>query len=163
DTGPVLRRLELPLDHADVAAALADYAHRGAEELVAAFDELAAGTAKESPQAGQASHADKITVADAHLDLTAPAEPVIDRAPGTSPGLGPGRDVDGKRTSLIGLRPAPDAAVSAEAGQRRSWNGTPVLRCGDGWVRVAEIQPFGKPRMAAADYLRGHGDIRFDV
>src|SRR5699024_8209774 len=64
---------------------------------------------------------------------------------------------------LFGLTPAPDAAVSGEAGQLRSWNGTPVLRCGDGWVRVAEIQPFGKPRMAAADSLRGHGDIRFDL
>lgn len=163
DTGPVLRRLELPLDHADVAAALDDYAHRGAEELVAAFDELAAGTAKESPQTGQASHADKITVADAHLDLTAPAEAVIDRARGTSPSPGPWVELDGKRTKLFGLTPAPDAAVSGEAGQLRSWNGTPVLRCGDGWVRVAEIQPFGKPRMAAADYLRGHGDIRFDL
>src|SRR5699024_2221513 len=82
DTGPVLGPHAPPPDHADVAAALDDYAHRGAEELVAAFGELAAGTAKESPQTGQASHADKITVADAHLDLTAPAEAVIDRARG---------------------------------------------------------------------------------
>src|SRR5699024_12156058 len=75
DTGPVLRRLELPLDHADVAAALADSAHRGAEELVAAFDELAAGPAKESPQPGQARHPDKITFPAAHLDPPAPAAP----------------------------------------------------------------------------------------
>src|SRR5699024_12244653 len=104
-----------------------DYAHRGAEELVAAFDELAAGTAKESPQTGQASHADKITVADAHLDLTAPAEAVIDRARGTSPSPGPWADLDGKRTKLFGLTPAPDAAVSGAAGQLRGSAGPPGL------------------------------------
>ena len=48
DTGPVLRRLELDLDHPDVAAALDDYARRGAVELVTAFDSLAAGTAVET-------------------------------------------------------------------------------------------------------------------
>src|SRR5699024_7578153 len=143
--------------------ALDDYAHRGAEELVAAFDELAAGTAKEAPQTGQASHADKITVADAHLDLTAPAEAAIDRARGTSPSPGRWAELDAKRTKVFGLTPAAEAAVSGEAGQLRSWNGTPVLRCGDGWVRVAESHPCGQPRRAAADYLRGHGDIRFDL
>src|SRR5699024_2738996 len=85
DTGPVLRRLELPLDHADVAAARNDYADRGAEELVAAFHDLAARTATESPQTGHGSQADNVTVAAAHLDLPAPAEAVIDRARGTSP------------------------------------------------------------------------------
>src|SRR5699024_9386097 len=112
---------------------------------------------------GQASHADKITVADAHLDLTAPAEAVIDRARGTSPSPGPWVALDEKRTKLFGLTPAPDPAVSGEAGPLRSWNETPVLRCGPGWVRVAEIQRVGKRRLAAADYLRGHGDIRFDL
>src|SRR5699024_7534938 len=99
DTGPVLRRLELPLDHADVAAVadpLDDYAHGEAEEIDAAYHELAAGTAKETPRTGQASHADKLTVADAHRDLTAPAEAVIDRARGTSPSPGPWVELDGK-------------------------------------------------------------------
>lgn len=27
-------------------------------------------------------------------------------------------------------------------------------------MSVSEIQPFGKGRMPAADYLRGHGDAR---
>ncbi|UVI34495.1 methionyl-tRNA formyltransferase [Brevibacterium spongiae] len=165
DTGPVLRRLELDLDHPDVAAALDDYARRGAPELVAAMNDLAAGTAVETPQTGAASHAEKITVADAHLDLASPAARVIDRARGTSPAPGPWVEFGGKRTKLFGLAAPPDgidAAGEAPVGTLTSWNKTPVLRCGDGWVTVAEIQPFGKPRMAAADFLRGHGDITFD-
>jgi methionyl-tRNA formyltransferase len=162
DTGPVLRRLELDLDQPDVSAALADYARAGAPELVAALDDLEAGTAEETPQEGEGTHAEKITVADAHLDLSQPAERVIDRSRGTSPSPGPWVELDGKRTKLFGLTPAPEVTADGEVGDLRTWDKTPVLRCGDGWVRVAEIQPFGKPRMAAADYLRGHGDIRFD-
>lgn len=162
DTGPVLRRLELPLDHADVAEALDDYAHRGAPELVAAFDDLAAGTAVMTPQTGEPSHAEKITVTDAHLDLSASTAEVIDRARGTSPAPGPWVELDGKRTKLFGLTPAPEATASGPVGELTTWQQRPVLRCGDGWVRVEQIQPFGKPRMNAADFLRGRGDVTFD-
>lgn len=162
DTGPVLRRLELPLDHPDVAAALDDYAHRGAPELVAAFDELAAGTATLSPQIGESSHAEKITVTDAHLDLSAPAAHVIDRARGTSPAPGPWVELDGRRTKLFGLTPAPEVNAAGAVGELTTWNQQPVLRCGDGWVRLEQIQPFGKARMDAADFLRGRGNVTFD-
>lgn len=162
DSGPVLRRLELDLDHPDVAAALDDYAHRGAPELVAALDDLAAGTAVETPQTGEGSHAEKITVADAHLDLSAPAAQVIDRARGTSPAPGPWVELDGKRTKLFGLTPAPEVMASGAVGELTTWQQQPVLRCGDGWVRVEEIQPFGKARMNTADFLRGRGDVSFD-
>ena len=162
DTGPVLRRLELPLDHPDVASALEDYARRGAPELVAAFDDLAAGTAVETPQSGESSHAEKITVNDAHLDLSAPAAQVIDRARGTSPAPGPWVELDGKRTKLFGLTPAPEVTASGTVGELTTWQQQQVLRCGDGWVLVDEVQPFGKPRMNAADFLRGRGDVTFD-
>ena len=162
DTGPVLRRLELPLDHPDVGSALEEYARRGAPELVAAFDDLAAGTAVETPQSGESSHAEKITVVDAHLDLSAPAARVIDRARGTSPAPGPWVELDGKRTKLFGLSPAPEVTTPGAVGQLTTWQHQPVLRCGDGWVRVEQIQPFGKARMATADFLRGRGDVTFD-
>ncbi|SIJ54350.1 Uncharacterised protein [Mycobacteroides abscessus subsp. abscessus] len=38
-----------------------------------------------------------------------------------------------------------------------------MLGAGDGWAGVSEIQPFGKGRMPAADYLRGHGEVRIDT
>ena len=39
----------------------------------------------------------------------------------------------------------------------------PVVGTGDGAVSVTGIQPFGKPRMSALDFHRGHGDIDFDL
>lgn len=162
DSGPVLRRLELPLDHPDVAAALDDYAHRGAAELVAAFDDLADGTAVMTPQSGAATHADKIDVADAFLDFSDSARAIIDRSRGVSPSPGPWANIGGKRTKLFGLSPAADLTTPTEVGLLTSWQKTAVLGCSDGWVHVEEIQPFGKARMAAVDFLRGHGEIRFD-
>ncbi len=176
DTGDVVRTRTLPLDQADAAAALAAYAAVGAGELVAAFDDLAAGTADFTPQdaliaaGAQPSHAEKITAADAHLDLTRPGSEVIARSRGVSPAPGPWVTVDGKRTKLFGLTPvggdaAPTQAptASAEVGLLTSHDGAAVLGVGDGWLRVSEIQPFGKPRMSAADYLRGHGEVRIDA
>ena len=162
DSGPVLRRLELPLDHPDVATALDDYAHRGAAELVAAFDDLAAGAADLTPQSGQSTHADKIDISDAHLDFTHTARAVIDRSRGVSPSPGPWAEIDGKRTKLFGLAPAPHITIAPEPGLLTTWQKMAVLGCGDGWVSVEQIQPFGKARMASVDFLRGHGDIRFD-
>lgn len=168
DTGPVLRRRELELDQPDVATALGDYARVGAGELVAAFDELAAGTAELTAQstlseAGeQASHAEKITVDDAHLDFTHTAQAIIDRTRGTSPAPGPWAEIAGKRTKLFGLSPADEVDAKPEPGLLTTREKTAVLGCGDGWIAVAEIQPFGKPRMAAVDFLRGHGEVRFD-
>ncbi|MCI4012062.1 methionyl-tRNA formyltransferase [Brevibacterium sp. ZH18] len=162
DSGPLLRRLELPLDHPDVAAALADYAVKGAPELVAAFDDLEAGTAVLSLQTGQPSHADKITVDDAHLDFSTTAAAVIDRSRGVSPAPGPWAEVDGKRTKIFGLALASADIGASEPGLLTTWNKTAVLGCADAWVTVDTIQPFGKARMAAVDFLRGHGDVRFD-
>ncbi|MGO2035782.1 MAG: methionyl-tRNA formyltransferase [Brevibacterium sp.] len=168
DTGPVLRRRELALDQPDVATALDDYAHAGAGELVAAFDDLAAGTADFTEQAAlidageAASHAEKITVDDAHLDFTHTAEAIIDRSRGTSPAPGPWAEISGKRTKLFGLGPAAEVDIPPEPGLLTTRDRTAVLGCGDGWIAVSEIQPFGKARMAAVDFLRGHGEVRFD-
>ena len=162
DSGPLLRTLGLPLDHSDVASALDDYAHRGAPELIAAFDELEAGTAVLTPQSGEPSHADKIDIDDAHLDFTQSARSVIDRSRGVSPSPGPWAKIEGKRTKLFGLQPAPEVTSAVEPGLLTSWQKTAVLGCGDAWVSVDWIQPFGKARMAVVDFLRGHGDIRFD-
>ena len=86
ELGDVVRALPLPLGQPDAASALSAYAAAGAPELVAALDDLAAGTAHFTPQAeliaagAQASHAEKITADDARLDLTRDVAAVHERA-----------------------------------------------------------------------------------
>lgn len=167
DTGDVVRALPLPLDQPDAASALSAYAAAGAPELVAALDDLAAGTAHFTPQdeliaaGAQASHAEKITADDARLDLTRDVAEVVARSRGVSPAPGPWVEIDGKRTKLFGLAPTSATdATHTDPGLLTAVGGAVVLGCRDGWVSVNEIQPFGKGRMPAADYLRGHGEAR---
>lgn len=185
DTGPILASRELPLDAGDTAAVFAEYSREGASLLVEAMDSLAAGTAELHAQVGEASHADKLEAADAFLDFRRPASELVAHSRGVSPAPGPWAPIAGKKTKLFGLRTAPDSLFEA-AGPRTSGSGAPgssasidpalpapgtvftladevAVACGDGAVLVETIQPFGKQRMSAGDFLRGHAHVRFDV
>jgi methionyl-tRNA formyltransferase len=49
-----------------------------------------------------------------------------------------------------------DAAVDAAApGTLVRVNPTPVVKCGDGFIALVELQAPGRRRMAAADFIRG--------
>ncbi|WP_291795353.1 methionyl-tRNA formyltransferase [Brevibacterium sp.] len=163
DTGPVLLQRELPLPEADAGSVLAEYAEAGAGLLVEAFDALAAGTADPQPQTGAATHAAKIDPAEARLDLGAPAASVLARYRGVSPAPGAWVEKDGKRTKLAGLTAAPAGAPVPAPGRLEPWEEAAVLGTGGGAVRVARVQPFGKPMMDAAAFLRGHGPVQFDM
>ena len=66
-----------------------------------------------------------------------------------SPHIGARAAIDGRdcliwRTQPVADGPAPGAIADGL-----------VIGCGEGALRVVELQPSGKGRMAAADYLRG--------
>lgn len=179
DTGDIVARTAFELPETDAGTVLDDYAERGAPVLVAALDAVAAGTADFRPQAGQSSHADKITPDEARLDFRAPAPEVSARARGVTPQPGAWALIDGKRTKLYGIRTAAGAPSETPSGTptdlpadlptdlppgRLTRHGEAVLiGTGEGAVTVSGIQPFGKPRMSALDFHRGRGDIDFDL
>lgn len=160
DTGDIVRSVELPLDHADAGAALSDYAERGAAVLADVLTEVEQGTAEFTPQPDSGTLAPKITAADAQLRFDLPADELIARSRGTSPAPGPWSTIDGKRTKLGPLQPAEG---DLEPGHMAPADGGVLIGTGTDPVFVEQIQPFGKPRMAAADFLRGRPDARFDI
>lgn len=163
DTGPVLLQRTLDLPAADAGAVLASYAREGAGLLAEAFSLLASGDCALTDQVGEPSHAAKIDPEEARLDLTRPAAEVLARFRGVSPSPGAWATIGGQRTKLAGLSEAgPDDAVPGPGRIAAVHDGV-VLGTGDGAVRVAGIQPFGKPMMDAADFLRGRPDAAFDI
>ncbi len=160
DTGDIVSALELPLDHVDAGAALADYAEKGAAVLADALTAVENGTAQFTPQPAEGTLAPKITAADAQLDFQLPAEQLIARSRGTSPAPGPWSTIGGKRTKLGPLAPAEG---SLEPGHTASAHGGMLIGTGSHPVFIETIQPFGKQRMAAADFLRGNPGVRFDL
>lgn len=144
----------------DVLDALADI---GAALLVDVIDEIAAGTATAQPQTGEPSLAPKLSLADGALDVTAPADTVIDRLRGTTPEPGAHLSVNGQRLKVLAARRGPDVDLAPGAlalVERNVVVGTP-----SGTVLLQTVQPAGKGPMAAADWWRGlrHDDPGVDI
>lgn len=155
DTGPMLSRHPLAIDEGDDTQTLHDrLAALGAEAIVRALDDLAAGRARPMPQpeAG-ASYARKIDKQEAEINW-ALSSAQIER-------------------QVRALRPAPGARTQCRGEPVKVWRarcaqgaGTPgtVLEAGAGGVRIAcgegvlvatELQRAGGTRLPAAEFLRG--------
>lgn len=94
------------------------------------------------PEEG-ATYAEKIGPADRELDWSRPAEEIVNRVRALSPHIGAWGDVDGRR--LVVWR-----ARAAEPGTAEERDRLVV-----GGVELLEVQPEGRRRMTAAEYLRG--------
>ena len=120
------------------------------ETLSETLEQLEAGTLQGTPQDdAQSSYASRITKEMSALDFTRPAAELHNLIRGIT-GF---TMLEGKRLKVYGSRVV--EGVSGEAGTIAEPEDF-VVACGDGnGLRFTEIQPEGKRRMAAADFLRG--------
>lgn len=133
---------------------LSDLADAGAELLVRVIDEIAAGTARAVPQVGEPTLAPKLSIADGALDLTQPAEIVLDRFRGTTPEPGAHVGFAGARLKILSAHRGPDAGL--EPGVLAGAGRDVLVGAGDGTTVVLKtVQPAGKSAMAAGDWWRG--------
>ena len=155
DTGPMLSLNRLAIAEEDDAQSLHDrLSVLGAEAIVAALADIAAGRARASPQpAAGATYARKIGKEEAELDWTR-------------------SNAELERT-VRALRPTPGARSQLRGEIVKIWRarcvaraGTPgavlergaegiLIGCGEGALLVTELQRAGGTRLAAADFLRG--------
>lgn len=159
DSGPVLLRVEEPIDPEESGSELGErLAEIGAEALVEALALMEAGMSTETPQDhALATYAPKVGREVAHVDWSKAAEEVarlirgMDDIPGAWSPLGARGPVKLYRAvSVDSVSGAPGEVVAADA------EGI-VIGCGSGAVRVREVQPQGKRRMGAGEWVRGRG------
>lgn len=146
DTGAVYRRQEVPIGSSQTAAELrSELVTVGAGLLV---ETLRAGLIEPEPQAGEPTYADKIINEELRLDWSRPVVE-LDRVV----------RVGGAWTTVVGKRlKVWQAEVSDDAVERPLPAGTVEgdrVATGVGWLRLVTVQPEGKGRQAAADWLRG--------
>ncbi len=142
---------------------LRDLAVGGASLLTGVVDAIAHGTARAVPQQGEATLAPKLALSDGALDLSQPADRVIDRFRGTTPEPGAHVTMAGQRVKVLSALRGPDADL--EPG-RLALVGKDVLAgAGDGAIVLRTVQPAGKAAMAAVDWWRGlrSDDPRIDL
>ena len=154
DTGDIIGQLTEPIDPADIADSLLErLAHRGADLLTHTMDMIADGTAEYRPQDGVATHAHKITVADARVDWTQPADSIdrAIRAVTSSPGAW--NTIGEQRIKLGPVTHTTDPHM--QPGDIHVAKNRILVGTGTTPVSLGRVQPSGKKPMPAADWARG--------
>jgi len=156
DTGDVAMAERLGITDAMTASDLHDRLARiGADLMVRAMAALERGGLTLTRQAEEGvTYAAKIEKAEARIDWTKPAHAVLRHIHGLSPFPGAWSEVmlDGEvlrlkilRCALADGRGEPGTVLDEQL----------TIACGDGAVRIVELQRAGKAPMKAGDFLRG--------
>ncbi len=156
DAGPVYGVLTEPIGAEDTSGVLlARLAESGARLLTDTLDGIEAGMLRPQEQpADGVSYAPKLTVEDARLDLTAPAQRVDRLIRGCHPAPGAWTTFRDERLKVVTARPQQDAA-RLEPGELRVTKHTVEAGTGSHPVELVTVQPQGKKPMPAADWARG--------
>lgn len=156
DTGPVYGILTEPIRPDDTSGALLGrLAVAGATLLLDTMNGIEAGVLEPRPQPAEGvSHAAKLTPEDARVPWDAPAHHVDRLIRACTPAPGAWTTFRDTRVKLGPVRPAA-GAEKLDPGEIRP--GKKEVRVGTAThpVVLGEVQPQGKRRMAAADWIRG--------
>jgi methionyl-tRNA formyltransferase len=169
ETGVMVMKMDVGLDTGDVAMAeriaISDtmtasdlhdaLARLGGDLMVRAMGALERGALKLTPQSNErVTYAAKIDKAEARIDFTKPAREVLRHIHGLSPFPGAWCEgqIEGAPTRIKILRcelakggGSPGAVLDDDL----------AIACGDGAIRIVELQRAGKAPMNAAEFLRG--------
>jgi methionyl-tRNA formyltransferase len=171
DTGAICLQAAEPVLADDTAGTLTRrLADLGGRAAVEALDLLAAGTLAETPQDdGLASYARKVTADEAQIDWSRGAAAIERAARAFDPWPGAWTSFRGERLKVFRVGLA-DGALAAPAGGKAETDAesgepgeivaadpAPVVRTGEGLVRLDVVQPPGGRRMSGADWARGRG------
>jgi methionyl-tRNA formyltransferase len=147
DAGPILAEQRIAIGEHDDAGAV----RRAALELGVPLLERAL-LERPAPRAQDergVTYAHKIEAAERALDWTRPAAELDRKVRALSPHIGARTLLDGRACQVWRARPLALGPAAGEVGAEL------VVGCGEGALQILELQPAGKGRMRAADFLRG--------
>jgi len=160
DAGDVFAMRPVPVpEQATADVALQVLADAGAGVTAEVVGEIAAGTARATPQRGTATLAPKLTLEDGALEWTQPLERVHDRYRGVTPEPGAHTTVAGARVKILTAAPSAADTDPLAPGRLRAAGATVLIGTGSLPLAVSRVQPAGKGPMNAGDWLRGLRDV----
>jgi methionyl-tRNA formyltransferase len=156
DTGPVFAEATVPIGPHDTFGTVHDaLATRGAELLAREITAIIDGSLPSTAQpATGVTYADKITAHDQLIAWNAPANAIAARIRALDPVPGAYTFVAGRRIKLFAAEPItpPQPLTPGEIAPAEN---TVIFGTSAGAVACHAVQPEGKRRMSAADWLRG--------
>ncbi|MCK6526577.1 methionyl-tRNA formyltransferase [Myxococcota bacterium] len=163
DTGPMLLRAEEAIGAGDTAASLGErLGHLGARVLVETLRAIRCGGVVPEPQdPSRASLAPLLQKEDGRLDFRRPAQELERVVRGTWPWPGAFTTL-GSRVLKVHRAAVPPglAPPGTEPGTVLAVGEQGLdVACGEGVLRLAELQPEGRRPMAASAFANGHPDL----
>jgi methionyl-tRNA formyltransferase len=160
DTGPMLSMERLPILDTDTTGSLHDkLADMGGRMIVDALRKMAAGGLDAVPQPEEGvTYAAKISKDEAKLDLHRPALELARKVRAFNPFPGATVQAGGVTRSGVPVKIWNAQAIDAKGqpGQVLSADAQGiVVACGDGALRLTELQKPGGKRLAAGEFLKG--------
>lgn len=157
DAGPMLLMERLPIAADDTTGSLHDkLAALGGHLIVKAMHKLEQGALQATPQPDEgANYAAKIAKEEAMLDFAQPAQILARKIRAFNPFPGAFGSFDGTQVKLWCAEAL--NAPQGNPGQVLAANAKDgvIIACGQGALRVTELQKPGGKRLAAAEFLKG--------
>lgn len=151
DTGDILLSETVDIQFNDTAASLSERLSRiGAGLWPRGLAALARGGLTPSPQKGEPTYAHKIDKAEARLDWGRPASELDCHIRGLAPFPGAWCEIGGARLKVHMAH-----VEEAEGRPGDVLDDALLIACEDKALRLTLVQPAGKPKMSAEDFLRG--------
>ncbi len=152
DTGPVALEARMPIGDDMTAGELHDeLARLGANLMVTALGALERGTLTLTPQPDEGvTYAAKIDKNETRIDWTKSWKEVHDHCHGLSPFPGAWCELNGNRMRVLRTTKASGSGKPGTTLDDRL-----TIACGNGALRIVELQIAGKKAMKADEFLRG--------
>jgi len=159
DTGAILHQVSSPVASDETAGELeARLAEIGALALIEAMALMEAGALQVRPQDdARATYAPKLSVEAARIDWKRDAKTIARFLRGLDPRPGAWTELRDRRIKLFGPRPAGSGPATAAPGEIVATDPALLVATGEGLLQILDVQPEGKGRLAALDWLRGRG------
>jgi methionyl-tRNA formyltransferase len=160
DAGDIIVARSIPIAPDETGGSLHDRLADLAPAVMAeALEKIANGTAPRIPQDELASsYISKLERDDGHLDWAQDAATIERRIRAYDPWPGTFTIITGengpKRLKIF--PPVTVLEMDLSPGEISTTSGQLIIGCGTGALRLESIQPEGRRRMSAADFLRGH-------
>lgn len=160
DTGDIILQKKVQISDDETAGELHDkLANLGAELLLESVNLIASGNASPKIQTGDATKAPKLTKELGLINWVDSNEQIRNLIRGLNPYPGAYTFLNGKLLKLFRAQLIKNSSTSNPPGEIISVdtkNGLIEIATGSGNLQVTELQPEGKRRMTAGEYLKGY-------
>jgi methionyl-tRNA formyltransferase len=158
DTGDLLLQEEMIIGENENAGSLYErMMDRGAELMWNTIQGLLQGSIMPIPQnESQASPAPKIFREDCRINPQEKAAFIHNQVRGLSPFPGAFLEWHGKNLKIHETRQTEKKCENTDPGKLQSEDSRLFIACGDEWLEILELQPEGKRKMIAREFLAGN-------